>query len=164
MKTKVRFLLPVWGESYIKRFAALSLPSLIAPGNLPALAAMTDLELCILTGQAEHHLFEPEPAFSLFRRLAPFRFIDIDDLVLDSQYGVTLTFAYLKGIAETGARMLDQYFLLLNSDIVLADGSLQKVAEKILEGPRLILANSLRATAEAAEPALTAMLDREKCV
>jgi len=154
MKPKVRFLVPVWGEAYIYRFAELSLPSFLAPGNLPALAEMTDLEICLLTTSSHYPHFDRLPAVGELRQVAPLRFIEIDDIVADGHTGVTLTLAYLRGIVETGAEMTERHFLFMNSDIVLADGSFRGVARKLLEGNRVILANSIRAVSEELEPQL----------
>lgn len=164
MKPRVRFLVPVWGQSYIKRFTDLSLPCFLAPGNLPALAGLTDLEIVILTASANYPDFEREPAFQALRAVAPVRFIAIDDLIVDQLYGVILTFAYLRGMQDAGDDMVNMHFLFMNSDLLLADGSLRSVGKRILEDRRVMLACSIRATSEDLEPALRGMVDREKHV
>ena len=158
MKPRVRFLVPVWGRTYISRFAELSLPCFLAPGNLPALAELTDLEIVILSVTANYPDFESEPAFRRLQAIAPVRFIAIDDLIVDNMYGVTLTLAYLRGVADTGADMVNRHFLFMNSDLLLADGSLRTVARRILEGRRVMLACSIRAISEVLEPKLRAMV------
>ena len=164
IKPKVRFLVPVWGKRYIKRFVDLALPSFLAPGNLPALAEVTDLEIVILTSSANYPDFNEHPVFRSLRRIAPLRFISIDDLITDQVYGVTLTLAYLRGVTDTGSDMVAMHFLLMNSDIVLADGSLSSVAKHILEGRRIILANSIRAISDELEEPLRRLVDKEKHV
>src|SRR6266581_1674459 len=131
-RPRVRFLVPVWGESYITRFLDLSLPSFLAPGNLPGLAELSDLEICILTVASQKPLFERNRAFQRMRAIAPIHFIDIDDLVVDQMYGITLTLAYLRGVTDVGPAMTEQFFLFMNADLLLADGSLVGVARKIL--------------------------------
>src|SRR5262245_30950460 len=158
-KPKVRFLCPIWGAPYIRRFLALSLPSFIAPGNLPALAELCDLEICILTVSMDEPVFSESSAFGKLKLIAPFKFISIDDLVLDQQHGVTLTLAYLRGVTDLGEEMTRQFVLFLNADIVLADGSFRGAARKILEGHPIILANSVRATSELVEPQLKTLID-----
>jgi hypothetical protein len=164
MKPRVRFLVPVWGRRYIELFATLSLPSFLAPGNLPALAEQTDLEILILTSSKDHEHFEAEPAFRVLRSVAPVRFIAIDDLIVDQLYGVTLTLAYLRGITDTGPDMVSMHFLFMNADLVLADGSLLGVAKRILRGDRAILACSIRATSEDLEEPLRGLVDKERHV
>jgi hypothetical protein len=163
-RPKLRFMVPVWGETYIKRFLELSLASLMAPGNLPALAEMTDLEIVVLTVTRDHRFFEQAAIFTALRRLAPFRFIAIDDLVLDGWHGVTLSLVYFRGITEVGAGMAEQAFMFVNSDIVLADGSLRSAARRVVEGHRIVLVNSIRSTSEDLEPRLRAEIDPESGV
>ena len=164
IKPKVRFLVPVWGKRYIKRFVDLALPSFLAPGNLPALAEVTDLEIVILTSSANYPDFNEHPVFRSLRRIAPLRFISIDDLITDQVYGVTLTLAYLRGVTDAGNDMVNTHFLFVNSDIVLADGSFRGVAKHILDGRRIILANSIRAISEELEEPLRRLVDKEKHV
>ncbi len=159
MKPPVRLLIPVWGERYVRRFAALSLPSLLAPGNLPALAEMTNLEFVILTSARDATMIESDAAFRALRAIVAIRFITIDDLIIDQVSGVILTLAYFRGVAETGDDMVNRHFLFLNSDIVLADGSLRSVAQRILEGRRIVLANSVRAVSEDLEAPLRRMVE-----
>lgn len=164
MKPRVRFLIPVWGQRYIKLFADLSLPSFMAPGNLPALAEQTNLEIVILTSLKDYHNFEVEPAFQSLRKIAPVRFISIDDLIVDQLYGVTLTLAYLRGVTDAGDDMVNMHFLFMNADFVLADGSLRGVTKHILKGRPIILACNIRATSEDLEEPLRQMVDKEKHV
>ena len=163
VKPRVRFLVPVWGHRYIKLFTELSLPSFMAPGNLPALAEQTNLEVVILTSSENSHDFEVEPAFQSLRKIAPVRFIFIDDLIVNrSVFGVTLTLAYFRGIADAGNDMVNIHFLFMNADFVLADGSFYGVAKRILHGCRVILACSIRATSEDLEKPLCQMVDKGK--
>ena len=48
-KIKIKFLTAIWGARYIEEFARVSLPSYLAPDNLPYVAAETELEVLILT-------------------------------------------------------------------------------------------------------------------
>jgi len=164
MKPKVRFIVPVWGKHYVKRFNSFSLLSFLAPGNLPALAELTDLEIVILTSAANYADFEADPGFQSLRLIAPLRFIPIDDLIVDEVYGITLTLAYLRGVTDSGNDMINIHFLFMNSDIVLADGSLSSVAKHILSGRHIILANSIRATSEELIGPLHEAIDRQKHV
>ena len=100
-RLKVKFLTVIWGARYIDEFARISLPSYLADGNLPALAAGTDLEILVMTSRASVPAFEDKPAFEALRRLCPVRFIFIDDLITTGVYGVTLTLAYARGIADS---------------------------------------------------------------
>jgi hypothetical protein len=159
MQPKVKFVTVVWGESYITRFATLALPSFIAPGNLAALAAGSDLEVVILTQRSDFGKFDEYAAFRKLRTICPTRFVAIDDLITASAYGFTLTLAYARAVIACGEEMLSTHFVFMNADFVLADGSLRSLLNHIHAGRSIVLAPSFRATAETVEPALRAAVD-----
>ena len=158
-RPKAKFLTAVWGEAYIRRFAALSLPSFLAPGNLPALAQATDLEVVIMTRRDDVEYFQNHVAFRRLRTICPVRFVEIDDLITTGVYGVTLTLAYARAVIACGSEMLNTHFVFMNADFVLADGSLRALSKHILAGRSIVLGPSFRATAEAVEPRLEDAVD-----
>jgi hypothetical protein len=80
-KQKVKFLTVVWRGVYIRRFCELSLPSFVAPGNIPALAEGRDFEVLIMTRSEDFGLFDLYPAMARLRETCPVRFVAIDDLM-----------------------------------------------------------------------------------
>ena len=164
MKPRVKVLVAVWGASYIDAFTRLALPSLLAPGNLPALGDATRLEVCILTSERDVPLFEANPAIAALRKLCPVGFLGIDDLLGSAVYGITLTLAYMRGIAAEGEDMVNVHFMFFNSDFILAAGSLQSLARHILAGRRCVMAPSFRAAAEHVEPLLLSRTDASRQV
>jgi hypothetical protein len=153
-KLKVRFLTAIWGTRYIEEFARVSLPSYLAAGNLPFMAAETDLEIVVMTSMGSRDEFEERGYLEKLKRLCPVRYILIDDLITSGNYGVTLTLAYARGIRDSGNEQTSTHFVFMNSDFVLADGSLKTLAAKLREGHRAIMAPSLRACSEVVVPAL----------
>lgn len=158
-RPKVRFLTAIWGQRYIREFAAVSLPSYLAPGNLPLLADHCDLEVLVMTSEASRAHFEAEPLFTRLTAACPVRFIYIDDLITTGVYGVTLTLAYTRGILSMGAAQTDTHFVFMNSDFVLADGAFRELLCRMQEGHPCIMAPSLRAQAESVMPALAGRID-----
>jgi hypothetical protein len=154
MLPKVKFLTVVWGESYIERFCSLALPSFLAPGNLPALAKSTDLEVVVMTRRTDFDYFQVNQAFKRLSKFCSIRFVEIDDLITTGFYGVTLTLAYARPIIACGQEMLNTHFVFMNADFVLADGSLKSLIRHILEGRSIVLGPSYRVIAEDIEPAL----------
>jgi len=159
MRPKVKFLVAVWGEKYINQFTSLAVPSYLASGNLPALAKGTELEVFIMTSADSVPIFNQKPSFQQLDRICNVRFIEIDDLIANGAYGVTLTLAYARGVMECGNDMVNTYFVFMNSDFILADGSLDNLAKCILDGQSVIVSPSFRATAEELEPRLLASVD-----
>lgn len=160
MSVTTKFLTVVWGEAYIKRFATLSMPSYLASGNIPALAKATDLEIVIMTSSRDIANFETYDIFRKLREICNIQFIEIDDLITTSIYGVTLSLAYARAVIECGADMINTHFVFMNADFILADGSLRSLSKHILDGRSVVLGPSLRVTAETTEPHLYSKIDR----
>ncbi len=104
--------------------------------------------------------FDREPIFRRLKALCPVRFIIIDDLITTGVYGVTLTLAYARGIRDSGPLQTSTHFVFMNSDFVLADGSLRTLVGKLREGHRCVMAPSLRACSEAVLPVLLAAAEK----
>lgn len=162
MVPKVKFLVTVWGGSYIERFLSLALPSYLAPDNLPALAASTELEVVIMTSKEDIALFETDFVFRQVNELCRIRFIPIDDLIATGCYGVSLTLAYGRAIISLGEDMRSTHFVFMNADFILADGSLRSLIRHILDGRSVIVAPSFRAVAEDIAPRLGTMVNPGK--
>ncbi|MGP1397578.1 MAG: hypothetical protein ACTS3R_18905 [Inquilinaceae bacterium] len=159
---KVKFLTVIWGDRYIEEFSRVSLPSYLADGNLPHLAEQTDLEILIMTSESSRPAFDREPTIRALTALCPVRFVYIDDLITTGLYGVTLTLAYVRGIADSGPDQVETYFVFMNADFILADGAMRSLVERLRRGDRCIMAPSLRARSETILPALAAHIDRDR--
>src|ERR1700733_4640520 len=59
----IKVVLPVWGYTYVRQFLECGLPTLLAPGNIPALAAALPTEFVLLTSEDDKELFEQNPTF-----------------------------------------------------------------------------------------------------
>lgn len=153
-KKSVKFLTVVWGKKYIDRFCLLSLPSFLSPGNIPSLAECTHLEVVIMTREDDINFFKENSSFKLLQGICSVRFIDIDDLITEGFYGVTLTLAYARPIIACGEDMLKTHFVFMNADFVLADGSLRSLVKHIEDEIDIVLGPSYRAIAEDLEPIL----------
>lgn len=159
-KLKVKFLTVIWGARYIEEFAQVSLPSYLAPGNLPFVARETDLEIVIMTSEESQRKFDEAPIFNKLNALCPVRFIYIDDLITTGNYGVTLTLAYARGIRDSGTDQTNTHFIFMNSDFVLANGSLATLVGELKKGHTCIMAPSLRACTETTLPLLHEAVDQ----
>ncbi|WP_316167200.1 MULTISPECIES: hypothetical protein [unclassified Bradyrhizobium] len=155
---KVKFLTVIWGARYIDEFARVSLPSYLSPQNLPWVAEANELEVVVLTSAEGRAHFEKQPIMARLKALCSVRYIPIDDLIAGGAYGVTLTAAYARGIMDSGSEQTNTCFVFMNSDFVLADGSLRTLVSKIAEGHPCVKTPSLRAVAETALPSLVKAL------
>lgn len=139
---------PVWGETHVRRFLDLVLPSWLAPGNLPALARDGRRPFVIVTRTRDIPLFEQSRAFAKVRALMDVSFVPMDDLLGPAGVPVTLTLAFARGMAQLADPVTPRPFALLNADFVLADGSLRSLAAALETGAEVVLAPSLRVIEE----------------
>jgi hypothetical protein len=150
-----RVITYAWGEHYLDILLSLTIPALLAPGNLPYVAASTSCELVILT---EERLFPAVAAHHSVMRakqLCLVRLIALDDLISKKDaYGMALTHALHRGFSDLGPAMTDSWQLFLNADFVLADGSLRSVLLRLAQGERLVASPSYCVDAFAVIPEL----------
>jgi hypothetical protein len=161
MKEKARLIIPVWGEVYASKLVSMTLPAVLAPGNLPALCESFDIELVIVTETKLFDSIRRSHSFQLAAQIATARLVSLDDLMTDipGDYGVVLTYALHRGFADLGARMTETYLLFLNADFIISDGSLGHLGKLMREGWRVIHAPSFRVILEDVWPELQARVD-----
>ena len=130
----VKVLLPVWGFDFIDQFLNVNLPTLLAPGNLPALAARLPTEFVFLTSERDRDALREHVAIRRLEDVCSVRFHLIDDLITEGNHSTTVTLAYARVVREAGEAMLDTCFIFLVSDYVMADGSLGHVLDRMMAG------------------------------
>ena len=156
----IRLLLPVWGERYIKQFLDISLPTLLAPGNLPALAKLLPCQLVFLTSSQDADVLRRHPASRYLESICEVEIQVIDDLITGDNYSTTITLAYAQAVRAAGPAMLDTCFFFLISDYIMADGSLANVFARIAAGASGVLAGNFQIIEEDAAPTFYERFDR----
>src|SRR5262245_40464347 len=149
----IEVLVPVWGERYTRDFLDLGLPSLLAPGNLPALSTLGRCTFVLLAPAQDAAVIEGSPLWALVTACCTVRVVPIDDLVSDASSTV-LTLAYALAFRMAGARALDTCFVQLVADYVVADGSLHAVVERVIAGASGVLAGNFQVARELAAASL----------
>lgn len=157
----VKLLLPVWGHRYVRQFLDLGLPTLIASGNVPALAKALPCEFEILTSAEDEGYIRQHHAFLCLAGICPATIRPIDHLITAGNNSTTLTLAYAEAIRAAGPAMLDTCFFFLVSDYIVADGSLASVLARIRAGASAVLVGNFQVTAEEATPWLNERVERE---
>ena len=150
--TSAKLLLPVWGHRYVKQFLEVGLPTLLAPGNVPALAQSLPCEFQLLTSSADESYIRQHPAFVRLAEVCRATMRPIDDLITAGNNSTTLTLAYVEAIRAAGPAMLDTCFFFLVSDYIVADGSLASVLARVRAGANAVLVGNFQVTAEEAMP------------
>ena len=141
-------VLPTWGAGYIGQCLDMCLPSLLAPGNLPAAATALPTTFFLLTRTRDMALIYGHPAWQAIAAICDARLQSIDDLVSEASSCV-LTLAYARVIRSLGVAALDTGFVFLVSDYVVADGSLRHIVDRLLRGVDAVLAGNFQITKEA---------------
>jgi hypothetical protein len=132
--TAARVLIPVWSYEFVRKFLDRSLPTLLAPGNLPAIAAVLSTEFIFLTSEHDKTHIREHPGYGRLATVCAVRFHEIDDLVMRGNHSTTLTLAYAREIKRSGPLALDTCFFFLVSDYLMADGSLAAVLARMQAG------------------------------
>jgi hypothetical protein len=121
-------LLPVWGDEYITKFLEQSLPTLLAPGNVPALAKALPTRFVFLSRARDETTIRDHPAYQRLQQVCDVEILPIDDLITRDNHSTTVTLAYARAVRQVGAAMLDTCFFFLVSE---ADGSLTAVLARM---------------------------------
>jgi len=152
LPTSAKLLLPVWGHRYVRQFLEVGLPTLLAPGNVPALAHSLPCEFELLTSAADESYIRQHPAFGRLADVCRATIRPIDHLITAGNNSTTLTLAYVEAIRAVGPAMLDTCFFFLVSDYIVADGSLASVLARVRAGASAVLVGNFQVTAEEAMP------------
>ena len=115
----VRLLLPVWGARYLRRFFEFSLPTMIAPGNIPALAAALPCTFVFLTSAQDAELIAEHPGYRHLSAICRTEIVPIDDLITGDNHSTTITLAYERAMRAAAA---DHRHLLPVPDLRLPGG------------------------------------------
>src|SRR5262249_51332177 len=89
-KRPTRIITCAWGERYVHQLLSLTLPALLAPGNLPSVAASVPCELVILTEEGFFATVNTHPSILRTKEFCSLRLIDLDDLIISGKdkYGM----------------------------------------------------------------------------
>lgn len=143
-------LIPVWGQHYMEKFLRLSLPGLLAPGNLSALPRDRST-VRIITTPADAERMKADP---IFERLCATLPVEVD---LGARSGIEAASAYRQTVKDLN-RAYTRYteapelagsaFFFFASDFVFASGYVQKCLDLLASGVRAVHVAGVRAVYE----------------
>src|SRR5262249_34206657 len=107
IKLPTRVITYAWGDVYVEDLLSLTIPALLSPGNLPYFASQVPCEVVMLTEERLFPRVIDHPAIERLRTICPFKLIGLDDLITapDKKYGMALTYALHRGLADLGPAM-----------------------------------------------------------
>jgi hypothetical protein len=147
----IRLSIPVWGETYATAVCQNLLRSLLAPGNVPALAKEAAVTIELSTRESDRRTLEASPVLAALRQHAEIAFFVIPDHLTASD--APCDFAYwVMSAAHYGsaerARRSGGSVSFLTADMVLADGSLRAARRFIADGASAVLVRALEVDRE----------------
>lgn len=155
----VKLLLPVWGYRYVSEFLEFGLPSLLAPGNIPALAKALPCEFLMMTSAEDAVVITEHPAWRKLQTICHATVELIDDLITGENHSTSITLAYSRAIRAAGPQMVDTCFINVCGDFVYSDGALENVIKQMNAGANGVLAGNFQFVAEDGLSVLRSMID-----
>lgn len=140
----------VWGTDYVELFLDVTLPSLLAPGNLPSLTSLESSLYEIYTTELDRSRIESSPVYQALCSLMA-TVIRVMEHQNENKY-IASSDCYRESLAR--AAHDGKALLFLIPDMVLADGSLRSIAAIMASGKRVALNTGLRLVKETAVPIL----------
>src|SRR5262245_23773931 len=161
-KRPTRIITYAWGENYLHELLSLTLPALLAPGNLPSVAALVPCELIILTEERFFATVNSHASIVKTKQFCPVRLIGLDDLIVaKDKYGMALTHALHRGFSNLAQSMTETWQSFLNADFILADGSLRNLLRHLASGERVVASPSYCVDSTAVTAELHQRVDRK---
>lgn len=159
---KINILIPVWGVAYVNKWIDISLPTLLASGNLPAMAAEYPTTVTLLSDERSFRYFKSTNACLKLAQLVKIEFVDISDLLGKTTYSVALTQAFARGMfGENAHSPLTTAYVLLVGDYIFSDGSLRTLVDRIRAGHRAIFQGNFGVKEESVSPIISREISRQ---
>lgn len=153
-------VLPVWGGEYVRAFLEYSLPSLLAQGNLPAVAKQGTVAFLIYTKETDRAALQGSAQLRRLERFAQVEIITPGHRSKDAPDAyLFFSECYRQGLQRAHDR--GAACLFLTADQIWADGALKSICARSLEGWRVVLLAAPRVLQETVLPALDALRGEE---
>ena len=147
------------GRTYLDLMVDVALPTLLSPGNLPALAGHSRVEFTFYTRPEDEEVIRASFCMPLLEECAEVRFEDIkfDETQAARVNAKYFTMARVHALAGKRAASERACAIILAPDAIFSDGSLRTVLQAAQEGKRAVMALGPRITLETSYPALKAL-------
>jgi hypothetical protein len=136
------FVLVLWGERFRNYFLDLCLPTLLSPGNLPALATRPRGKFLICTRPEDWAAIKASPIFQILQRHVDPVYIEIPPCPSGVSGCVHMGIGHRRGCEL--AYEAKAYPFVLTPDSIFSDGTIARLQELALAGVQLALVPALR--------------------
>jgi hypothetical protein len=141
------FIVVLWGERFREYFLEFCVPSMLSPGNLPALATRQTSKFLIATTAADWAAMQSLPIFSAMQRYLEVELVEIPPCPPErSSYdhmGLGHKLACGRAFRD------DAYAMVLTPDCMLSDGTIARLQQLAVAGYQLVVAAAIRFSEEA---------------
>ncbi len=141
------FIVVMWGERFRTYFVDLCLPTLLAPGNFPALRARERSRLLVCTRPEDWAALQDTPVFGLLQQYVEPVYIEIPACPAGVSGCVHMGIGHRRGCEMAYAA--NAYPFVLTPDCIFSDGMMARLQELALQGIELVLVPVLRFEEEA---------------
>ena len=141
----------VWGDWHLRMLCDVNLPTLLADGNLPALARNCRITYLLFTQRADLQRLNSSPQIQALRKVLDVRIEILDQAELSNPIA-----AHHKvwSIAERQARREHQFILLMPPDVAWANNAFKNVGARLSEGRKAIFMTYVRVVTDSFVPEL----------
>ncbi len=160
MKPTVHLFLTVWGQPFVEKWAAFSLPTLISPRNLPLLGQSAQCVFHFFTDRASRELLEERTkslAEWVERRIHLFEETSFEGALMETLV-IGRREAYAKNLLNVTtapwvidaalAEGKDPIIIALDTDFILSDGALSQAVGALRAGKKALMIPILRLSME----------------
>jgi len=151
---KFVFHMTIWGSDYIDQFINISLPTVLADGNLEGFHYLDDSKFLIFTNEDGRKRLLDEPLFRHLKELVTVDFVIMDALMRNRKFD-TVNICQLEGVM----RSIDfDALFFIYPDFVWSAGSFNNVANRLAEGYKGVICPVPRLSLES----FSKVFDRQK--
>ena len=143
METKFYLNMIVWGEAYTNLFLKVTLPTLLAAGNLPALSKFGRCCFTIYTHKSDESTMMSCDAFRYLSTIVDIEFVDIEQEQSRQNTWFTMTTCHNRAIAN--ARKNSAFAVFIIPDHVYSHNSFETAINAIKQGYKGVLVLQLPA-------------------
>jgi hypothetical protein len=144
MNIRLYLAVAFWGEEYRRYFLDFCLPSLLAPGNIPAISDKASARLLIATNASDWAALQSEPIFAAARDLIPITQVQFDQTAYSDSHGKMLV------MSQAHKRLANRMFqdraqgVFLYPDMIAATGFISKLQELGEQGFSVVMFMNVR--------------------
>lgn len=143
------FNVVVWGESYVRKFLDYTLPTLLAPRNIPSLCAVRDCEFLIVTTALDIEILKASPLVAKLNKVMPVTFLPYEFSAHPGDKYHRMTHGH-RLVCEYG-KAKRAYGVFLMPEMLMGNGTMLHLHKLVRHGAQAVIMMVLRLIEEEVE-------------